>query len=60
MPLKTKAEKILKFITDKDYRFIISSVKGWKKNMPDDKFLKRMYKIHTGRELDLESPKTYT
>ena len=60
MELKTKTKKIFKFLTDKDYRFLVSAVRGWKKDMPADRFLKRMYAIHMGQELNLENPVTYT
>lgn len=60
MSFGTKAKKILKFLTDKDYRFLVSAGKGWKKNISSEKFLKRMYLINIGKELNLENPVTYT
>lgn len=60
MSFGTKAKKILKFLTDKDYRFLVSAGKGWKKNISSEKFLKRMYLINMGKELNLENPVTYT
>ena len=60
MALKDKAKKILKFLTDKDYRFLVSAGRGWKGSMEPEQFLKRMYRISMGRELNLDSPKTYT
>ena len=58
MVLTTK--KIIKFLTNKDYRFLISTGLGWKGNMPAEKFLKRLYAIQMGEELNLENPVTYT
>ncbi len=60
MALKEKAKKILKFLTNKDYRFLVSAGKGWVGAMEPEQFLKRMYRISIGRELNLDSPTTYT
>ena len=60
MSIKAKAKKIFRFLTDKDYRFLVSAGRGWKKDMPAEEFLKRMYRIRLGRELNLENPVTYT
>ena len=60
MSIKIKTKKILRFLTDKDYRFLVSAGRGWKKDMPAEEFLKRMYRIQMGRELNLEHPATYT
>ena len=45
---------------DKDYRFRILAGIGHKAKMDPEQFLKRMYAIHMGRELNLEHPLTYT
>ena len=60
MVLEIKVKKIIRFLTDKNYRFLVSSGLGWKKNMPAEQFLKRAYTIHMGRKLNLEDPITYT
>ena len=60
MAFKSKAKKIMRFLMDKDYRFLVLSGLGWKKNMPAEQFLKRMYAIQIGRELNLDDPITYT
>ena len=39
-----KIKKIIKFIFNRNYRFIILSNQGYYKKMPDDVFLKRKYK----------------
>lgn len=48
-----------KYLTDSDYRFIIRSNAGKNNDMPDDEYVKRMYKALRGVELDLENPKTF-
>lgn len=52
--------KLLRFLTDRDYRFLVCAGKGWKKNVPANKFLKRLYQIRMNRELDLQEPVLYT
>lgn len=60
MSLATSTKKILKFISDSDYRFLVLAGRGWEGHVPADKFLRRMYRICMHRELDLDSPKSYT
>ena len=60
MSLNTKIKKAFKFIFNSDYRYLVLAGRGKKANVPDEKFLKRMYKIQMGKELNLESPKAYT
>ena len=55
-----KIKKIVKFICNSDYRFMVLSGMGKKANMPADKFLKKNYKLKMGRELDLDNPVYYT
>lgn len=54
-----KIRKIEQYIRDPDYRFLVNRSHGIYKNMPDDVFLKRIFKIKMGRELDLDNPKTF-
>lgn len=54
------AKKLYRFLTDSDYRFLIFAGRGLLGRMPAEKFLKRLYRIHMGREPDLETPETYT
>ncbi len=58
--MSLKIKKVLKFVFDKDYRFLVSGGRGWHKNMSDEQFLRRMYRIQIGRELDLNNPSSYT
>ena len=60
MSLITKSKKIGRFLWDSDYRFLVSAGRGWKADLPATDFLKRMYRICMGRELDLDNPLTYT
>ena len=50
---------IIGYITDSDCRFRVNAAHGFYKSMPDDVYLRRYYKARTGRELDLEHPKTF-
>ena len=54
-----KIKKIIRFIFNRNYRFIILSNQGYYKKMPDDVFLKRKYKAIMDRELNLENPVTF-
>ncbi len=60
MALKETVNKIIKFLVDRDYRFLVLAGRGWKGYLPAEQFLKRMYRIQMGRELDLLNPSTYT
>ncbi len=60
MSMNGKAKKLIRFLTDKDYRFLVSAGKGWAGAVAPEQFLKRMYRIQIGRELNLEKPTTYT
>lgn len=53
-------KKLIKFATNQDYRFLVLAGRGMKANIPADAFLKRMYKITMGRDLNLENPVYYT
>ncbi len=59
MNAKKIASRAFRYFTDADYRFTIHSRLGLKRNMPDDAYLKRKFKIKMGYELDLENPKTF-
>lgn len=60
MDVKRKAAACVKLLLNADYRFLVLASRGWKGKEPAEKFLKRMYRICIGRELDLENPTTYT
>ena len=50
---------IMHYITDSDYRFLYNVSRGFYHNIPDDIYLKKMFKIKLGYDLDLIEPKTY-
>lgn len=50
---------IYKLLTDSNYRFLILSSFGFYDNMDDESYLKRKYKACMGKELNLDSPKTF-
>lgn len=52
-------KNIKKFITDPVSRFHILNSRGFYKNMSDEQFLKKAFKIRMGYELDLDNPKTF-
>lgn len=51
--------KYLRLITDPLYRFSTFNVRGFYKKMPDDRFLKKLYRLKFQKELDLDNPKTF-
>lgn len=59
MNIKHILKSGIKFITDSDYRFSILAAKGFYKDMPDEEYLKKLYKSKFGKELNLENPQTF-
>ncbi len=59
MDIKHIIKSGMKFLTSSDYRFVLLSSKGFYKNMSDEDYLKRLYKAHFGKELNLENPQTF-
>ena len=51
--------KIKKFITDPQIKFGYLTKLGFYNNMPDEKYLKRKFKLVMGKELNLENPQTF-
>lgn len=60
MSLTEKVQKVNRFLRDSDYRFLVLAGRGYKADMPAEEFLKKMYRICTGRELNLQEPVRYT
>ena len=52
--------KVLKLLTNSDYRFLVLAGRGYKAGVSADVFLKKMYKIKTGQDLNLDEPTLYT
>lgn len=59
MNFKKFINKLKLYLESPDYRFKINAQLGLYNHMSDEKFLKRMYKINIGKELDLDNPKTF-
>ncbi len=51
--------KGFKYIFDGDCRFRVNAAQGMYRKMDDAVFLKRYYKARTGREIDLDHPKSF-
>ncbi len=52
--------KIKKFLTNDYYRFITLKNKGFYNCMPDVKYIKKIFKVKMGYDLDLNNPQTFT
>lgn len=48
-----------KYLTDTDYRFRVDAGFGRYDKMPDEDYLKRLFKASTGKPLNLENPQTF-
>lgn len=51
--------KYIRFLKDSKYRFAVLDRLGFYKNLTDEKYLKKSYKIRFGKKLDLKNPKTF-
>ena len=49
-----------KYVLDSDYRFEFNANCGMFSGMNDEKYLKRLFKIRMGYDLDLTNPKTFS
>ena len=54
-----KGKRLIKFLTDPDYRFESLGTRGYLKNMPDDIYLGHMFKAKVGYPLNFTSPQTF-
>ena len=59
MDIKHLFESGIKFVSDSDYRFKILAAKGKYNDMPDEEYLKRLYKATFKKTLNLENPQTF-
>lgn len=55
----SKIQKLVKYISNKDYRFKVNMANGFYDSMPDDVYLKRLFKIIVGYDLNLDNPQTF-
>lgn len=51
--------KTIKYLADKNYRFLIDAGKGKYNSMQDDEYLKKMFLARMGYPLDLDNPRTF-
>lgn len=51
--------KGIQYFSDKDYRTFINANLGLYDHLPDDKYLKKLFKAHFRKELDLKNPVTF-
>ena len=51
--------RIIKFMTDKDARFLALARRGFYNCLPDEEYLKRKYKAILKEDLNLDNPQTY-
>jgi hypothetical protein len=52
-------KKLIKCIYDKKYRYEVKNKLGFYKNMSDEQFLGKWFKIQIGNDLNLSNPVTY-
>lgn len=57
--MSNKVSKILKYLTDKDYRFLVNSNTTGCPGMEDEEFLRRKFKACMGWEPNLDNPRTF-
>ena len=53
------AQKVIEFIRNPDYRFLVLAGHGCYHSMPDEEYLKRRFHARMGYSLDLSHPQTY-
>lgn len=60
MNISRKLKKSGRMLRDSDFRFHHMASKGFMSKVPAEEFLKKEYRFHFGKDLDLDAPKTYT
>lgn len=60
MSVHGKIRTLLRFLTIADYRFCVMADQGWMGHVPAEEFVRRTYRWHLKKELNLESPAAYT
>lgn len=51
--------KIIRVLTDKNARFGALARRGFYNHMPDDAYLRKIFKMRTGYDLNLDNPRTF-
>lgn len=54
-----KLGRIPQVLFNKDERFVVLSHHGFCRDIPDEEYLKRLFRIRLGYELNLENPRTF-
>lgn len=54
-----KFYKLIKFVRYADYRFLVLSSLGFYNKISDEKYVKKMFKVSLGRQLNLTQPTTF-
>ncbi|MBR1585449.1 MAG: glycosyl transferase [Clostridia bacterium] len=57
MPITVKT--ILRYLTDPHYRFVNNARRGGYQDMPDEAYIRRMFRAKMGYDLPLENPQTF-
>ena len=59
MNISRMAKGITKLVFDSNYRFDYLANKGVYNNMPDEEYIKKLFKAKLGKELNLENPQSF-
>ena len=59
MKIVNYVKKLLKYITDKDYRLLVNAGRGKYDKLPDKEYLEKIFKASMGYSLNLENPQTF-
>lgn len=57
--MKQYGKKIIRYIFDSNYRFLINASIGKYNDMPDREYLQRRFRAELGKSLDLDNPQTF-
>ncbi len=59
MKVIKKANKMLRYFTDSDYRFLHNAKLGMYDHLSDEEFIKRKYRARLKKDLNLHNPQTF-
>ena len=57
--MKNYFKMLKQYIFEPKYRFSINSMLGLYNSMDDETYLKKLYKVNMGEDLNLDSPQTF-
>ena len=52
-------KKIVRYISDDRYRFLVNAASGKYNSMPDEEYIRKKYYAKMGKELNLDNPETF-